>query len=125
MTQTPSFRRSRDLDKSNKFRQMQESTNDYYSVIKLHNILHIRPLNLVLIKKNQQLHSGYQYWNDNEAATDHGGVMADSCIRRMAHCVSDVSRTRNGGIDGSTARRCIAIVTNECCASYVIPLNSS
>ena len=46
-------------------------------------MLHIRPLKLVLIKKNQQLHSGYQYWNDNEAATDHGGVMADSCIRRM------------------------------------------
>ena len=28
-------------------------------------------------------------------------------------------------IDGSTARRCIAIVTNERPASYVIPLNSS
>ena len=40
MTQTPSFRRSRDLDKSNTFRQMQELTNDY-SVIKLHNIFHI------------------------------------------------------------------------------------
>ena len=33
MTQTPSFRRSRDLDKSNKFRQMQELTNDNYSEI--------------------------------------------------------------------------------------------
>ena len=85
VTQTPSLRRSRDLDKSNNFRQMQELTNDFYSVIVLHNIFHIayRPLNLVLIKKNQQLHSGSQYWNDNEAATDHGGVMADSCIRRM------------------------------------------
>ena len=39
--QTPSFRQSRDLDKSNKFRQMQELTNDYYSKIKLHNIFHI------------------------------------------------------------------------------------
>ena len=28
-------------------------------------------------------------------------------------------------IDGSTARRCIVIVTNERRASYVIPLNSS
>ena len=28
-------------------------------------------------------------------------------------------------IDGSTARRCIAIVTNERRASYVIPLNTS
>ena len=41
MTQTPSFRRSRDLDKSNTFGQMQELTNDYYSEIKLHNIFHV------------------------------------------------------------------------------------
>ena len=41
VTQTPSLRLSRDLDKSNNFRQMQELTNDYYSVIKLHNIIHI------------------------------------------------------------------------------------
>ena len=90
VTQTPSLRRSRDLDKSNNFRQMQELTNDYYPVIKLHNIFHIayKPLNLVLLKKNQQLHSGSQYWNDNEAATDHGGVMADSCIRRIGKASS-------------------------------------
>ena len=37
-----------------------------------YSILHITPLNLVLIKKNQQFHSRSQYWNDNEAATDHG-----------------------------------------------------
>ena len=41
VTQTLSFRRSRDLDKSNKFRQMQALTNDYYSEIKIHNIFHI------------------------------------------------------------------------------------
>ena len=41
VTQTPSFRRSRNLDKSNMFRQMQELTNDYYSEIKIHNIFHI------------------------------------------------------------------------------------
>ena len=41
MTQTPSFRRSRDLDKSNTFGQMQELTNDYFPEIKLHNIFHI------------------------------------------------------------------------------------
>ena len=41
MTPKPSFRRSRDLDKSSKFRQMQELTNDYYSEIKIHNIFHI------------------------------------------------------------------------------------
>ena len=35
VTQTPSFHRSRDLDKSNKFGQMQELTNDNYSEIKL------------------------------------------------------------------------------------------
>ena len=73
--QTTSFRRSRDLDKSNKFRQMQELTNDYYSEIKLtYSILHIRPLNLVLIKK-KQLHSRSQYWNDNDAAPANGGFV--------------------------------------------------
>ena len=41
MTQTPSFRRSRDLDKSNKFGQMQELTNDNYSEIKLCSIFRI------------------------------------------------------------------------------------
>ena len=75
VTQTPSFRRSRDLDKSNKFGQMQELTNGNYSEIKLcrpyiaYSVLNIRPLNLVLIKNNHQLHSRPQYWNDNEAAT--------------------------------------------------------
>ena len=85
MTQTPSFRRSRDLDKSITFRQMQELTNDYYSVIKLHYIFHIayKTIAFSINKNNQQLHSGYQYWNDNEAATDRSGVMADSCIRRI------------------------------------------
>ena len=38
VTQAPSFRRSRDLDKSNTFGQMKELTNDYYSEIKLHNL---------------------------------------------------------------------------------------
>ena len=41
VTQTPSFRRSRELDKSNKFRQMKKLTNDYYSEIKLHSIFHM------------------------------------------------------------------------------------
>ena len=40
-----------------------------------YSILHIRPLNLVLIKKNQQLHSRSQYWNDNEAAPANGGFV--------------------------------------------------
>ena len=75
MTKTHSFRRSRVLDKSNKFVQMDELTSDNYSEIKLHNILHIRPLNLVLIKKHQQLHSRSQYWNDNEAAPANGGFV--------------------------------------------------
>ena len=91
VTQTPSFRRSRDLDKSNKFRQMQELTNDYYSEIKLHNILHIRPLNLVLIKKNQQLHSRSQYWNDNEAATEVRSIILKST---NASCDLDPFPTR-------------------------------
>ena len=41
VTQTPSFCRSRDLDKSNKFGQMQELTNDNYSEIKLCSIFRI------------------------------------------------------------------------------------
>ena len=41
VTQTPPFRRSRDLDKPNHFMQIQELTNDYYSENKLHNIFHI------------------------------------------------------------------------------------
>ena len=40
-----------------------------------YSILHIRPLNLVLIKKNQHLHSRSQYWNDNEAAPANGGFV--------------------------------------------------
>ena len=57
-----------------------------------YSILHIRPLNLVLIKKNQQLHSRSQYWNDNEAAP----VMADSYIRRMAYFGGITFQSRNG-----------------------------
>ena len=73
VTQTRSFRRSSDLDKSNKFGQMQELTNDNYSEIYVaYSVLNIRPLNLVLIKKNQQLHSRSQYWNDNEAPPANG-----------------------------------------------------
>ena len=88
VTQTPSFRQSRYLDKSNKFGHMQELTNDNYSEIKLYiaySILNIRPLNFVLIKKNQQLHSRSQYWNDNEAAPANGRFvnMANEKIKLM------------------------------------------
>ena len=48
---------------------MQALKNDNYSEIKLYSVLNIRSLNFILIKKNQQLHSRSQYWNDNEAAT--------------------------------------------------------
>ncbi len=41
VTQTPSFRRSRDLDNSNKFGQMQELPNDNYSEIELCSIFRI------------------------------------------------------------------------------------
>ena len=59
--------------------------DDYYSEIKLHNIVHIayKAIEFSTNKKEPTLHSRFQYWNDNEAATDHGGIMADSCIRRM------------------------------------------
>ena len=40
-----------------------------------YSVLNIRPLNLVLIKKNQQLHSRPKYWNDNEAAPANSGFV--------------------------------------------------
>ena len=78
MTQTPSFRRSRDLNKSNKFGQMQELTNDNYSEIKLCSIFRIEYEAIefsTIIKKKQQLYSRSLYWNDNEAAAANGGFV--------------------------------------------------
>ena len=59
---------------------MQRRAVDPSIILKLSYIayfmLNIMPLNLVLIKKNQQqLHSRSQYWNDNEAATANGGFV--------------------------------------------------
>ena len=76
MTQTPSFRRSRDLDKSNKFVHMQELTNDNYSEIKLCSIFRIEYKAIEFsTNKNQQLHSRSQYGNDTEAAPAYGGFV--------------------------------------------------
>ena len=72
--------------KSNKFGQMQELTNDNYSEIKLYGIFHIEYKAIgLLIKKNQQLHSRPQYWNDNEAAPVNGGFVnkANSKQRKL------------------------------------------
>ena len=45
------------------------------------------PLNIVLIKKNQQLHSRSQYWNDNEAVPANGGFVnkANSKPQALRH----------------------------------------
>ena len=45
--------------------------------IKLCSIFRIeyKAIELVLIKKNQQLHSRSQYWNDNEATPANGGFV--------------------------------------------------
>ena len=77
VAQTPSFHRSRDLDKSNKFGQMQELTNDNYSEIKLCSIFRIeyKAIEFSTNKKKQQLHSRPQYWNDNEASPANGGFV--------------------------------------------------
>ena len=40
-----------------------------------YSVLNIRPLNSVLIKKKQQLHSRSQYWTDKEAAPANGGFV--------------------------------------------------
>ena len=84
MTQTPSFRRSRDLDKSNKFGQMQELAKDNYSEIKLCSIFRIeyKAIEFSTNKKNKQLHPRSQYWNDNEAAPANGGFV-NKANRRM------------------------------------------
>ena len=73
----PSFRQSRDLDKSNKFGQMQELTNDNYSEVNVCSIFRIeyKAIAFSTNKKNQQLHSRPQYWNDNETAPANGGFM--------------------------------------------------
>ena len=71
---------------------MQELTNDNYSETKfysINSILNIRPLNLVLIKKNQQLHSRSQYWNDNEAAPANGGFVRKARFILLTPSVSD------------------------------------
>ena len=59
----------------------------------------IRPLNLVLIKKNQQLHSRSQYWNDNEAAPANGGFVNKanaSCFQVMIFRDCCAEGTRSG-----------------------------
>ena len=63
-------------------------------LVTIYSLIAYKAIEFSTNKKNQQLHSGYQYWNDNEAATDHGGVMADSCIRRM-RLISHKFSTRN------------------------------
>ena len=78
MKQTPSFRRSRDLDKSNKFGQMQELTNDNYSEIKLCSIFRIeyKAIEFSTNKKEPTITFPIrQYWNDNEAAPANCGFV--------------------------------------------------
>ena len=72
----PSFRQSRDLGKLNKFGQMLELTNDNSSDIKLYSIFHIEYKAVEFSTNKKELtNSRSQYWNDNEAATDHGGFV--------------------------------------------------
>ena len=56
---------------------MQALTNDNYSEIKLYSVslIEYKAIEFSIKKKNQPLHSRSQYWNDNEAATDHGGFV--------------------------------------------------
>ena len=67
---------------------MQELTNDNYSEIKLYSIFHIeyKAIEFSTNKKNQQLQSRSQYWNDNEAAPANGGfVNKANAIWKMTH----------------------------------------
>ena len=62
---------------------------------------------------------------DDLSSGDVRKVQETSQIRWLMYCNRARYRQPATIIDGSTARRCIAIVTNERRASYVIPLNSS
>ena len=72
--QTPSFRRSRDLDKSNKFGQTQELTNDNYYEIKLYSIFRIE-YNVIAFSTNKKEPTITFPRNDNEAAPANGGFV--------------------------------------------------
>ena len=86
VTQTRSFPRSRDLDKSNTFGQMQELTNDYYSEIKLHNILHIeyKAIELSTNKKEPTISFPIAILERQRGSHWSWPPMADSYIRRIA-----------------------------------------
>ena len=64
---------------------------DKYSEINYiaYSILNTRPLNLVLIENNQNLHYRSQYWNDNKAALANGGFVHKAnwypCITRAVY----------------------------------------
>ena len=64
-----------------------------------------------------RIHIKWQYRNRQNNCTSSHQIIGDW------EFTMHISPTKT--IDGSTARRCIAIVTNERRASYVIPLNSS
>ena len=73
---------------------MQELTNVNYSETKLYSIFHIayKVIEFSTNKKNHQLHSRSQYWNDNEAATDHGGFVAIHVRVTVDSLVQELSR---------------------------------
>ena len=85
VTQTRSFPRSRDLDKSNTFGQMQELTNDYYSEIKLHNIFHIEYMAIEFStnKKEPTISFPIPILERQRGSHWSWPPMADSCIRRI------------------------------------------
>ena len=85
VTQTPSFRRSRDLDKSSTFGQMKELTNDYYSEIKLHNIFHIayKAIEFSTNKKEPTISFPIPILERQRGSHWSWPPMADSCIRRI------------------------------------------
>ena len=82
VTQTHSFRRSRDLDKSNTFGQMKELTNDYYSEIMLHNIFHIayKAIEFITNKKEPTISFPIPILERQRGSHWSWPPMADSCI---------------------------------------------
>ena len=82
VTQTHSFRRSRELDKSNKFGQMQELTNNNYSEIKLYSIFHIE-YKALEFSTNKNITNNYIPDPNIGTTTRQPLLMADLRIRRM------------------------------------------
>ena len=93
-------------------------------VIRGHGDSHFQIRNWSIASVAAQMYRVVQHLEGFFSRIDENHWLLPSPIRsESSHCYLRTSIQAT--IDGSTARRCIAIVTNERRASYDIPLNSS